>query len=77
MPPCPSDVFQSARAAILRPFIDRESIYATAYARDSWEDAARVNLAAELEALTAALPSMRGHQKRSPERLRNSSTPIH
>ncbi len=50
----PDDVFASARAAILRPFIDRESIYATEFARENWEDAARLNLAAELEALTAA-----------------------
>ena len=52
----PDDVFASARAAILRPFIDRESIYATAFARDNWEDAARLNLAAELETLTATRP---------------------
>ena len=52
----PDDVFTSARAAILRPFIDRESIYATTFARDNWEDAARLNLAAELETLTAARP---------------------
>jgi predicted metal-dependent HD superfamily phosphohydrolase len=52
----PDDVFASARAAILRPFIDRESIYATAFARENWEDAARLNLAAELETLTAARP---------------------
>ena len=52
----PDDVFASARAAILRPFIDRESIYATAYARENWEDAARLNLASELETLTAARP---------------------
>jgi predicted metal-dependent HD superfamily phosphohydrolase len=52
----PTEVFQSARAAILRPFIDRESIYATAFARDNWEDAARLNLAAELETLMSARP---------------------
>lgn len=50
----PDEVFASARAAILRPFIDRESIYATAFAREHWEDAARLNLAAELETLTLA-----------------------
>jgi predicted metal-dependent HD superfamily phosphohydrolase len=50
----PDEVFTSARAAILRPFIDRESIYATAFAREHWEDAARLNLAAELETLTLA-----------------------
>ena len=52
----PDDVFTSARAAILRPFMDRDSIYATAFARENWEDTARLNLAAELEALTAARP---------------------
>ena len=44
----PDDVFRAARASILRPFLDRETIYATEFARESWEDAARVNLAAEL-----------------------------
>ena len=48
----PDDVFRAARASILRPFLDRESIYATAFARESWEDAARANLAAELGLLT-------------------------
>ncbi len=52
----PDDVFRSARAAILRPFLDRESIYATAHATNSWEEAARLNLAAELNRLTAVLP---------------------
>ena len=52
----PDDVFTAARAAILRPFIDRESIYATAFARENWEDSARLNLAAELETLTASRP---------------------
>jgi predicted metal-dependent HD superfamily phosphohydrolase len=48
----PDDVFRAARASILRPFLDREAIYATEFARESWEDAARVNLAAELGLLT-------------------------
>ena len=48
----PDDVFRAARASILRPFLDRETIYATDFARESWEDAARVNLAAELGLLT-------------------------
>ena len=48
----PDDVFRAARASILRPFLERETIYATDFARDSWEDAARVNLAAELGLLT-------------------------
>jgi predicted metal-dependent HD superfamily phosphohydrolase len=49
----PDEVFAAARAAVLRPFLDRESIYATTFARDSWEEAARLNLAAELGTLTA------------------------
>ena len=40
-------------AAILGPFLARDTIYATDHARESWEDAARANLAAELKALTA------------------------
>jgi predicted metal-dependent HD superfamily phosphohydrolase len=49
----PEDVFRAARASILRPFLDRETIYATGFARDAWEDSARTNLAAELSELTA------------------------
>lgn len=48
----PDEVFRAARASILRPFLDRETIYATDFARESWEEAARVNLAAELGLLT-------------------------
>ena len=49
----PDDAFRGGRAAVLRPFLERESIYATRYARETWEDAARANVAAELETLTA------------------------
>ena len=48
----PDDAFRSGRAAILGPFLARETIYATEHAREHWEDAARVNLAAELKELT-------------------------
>ena len=48
----PDDVFRAARASILRPFLDRETIYATEFARESWEESARINLAAELGLLT-------------------------
>jgi predicted metal-dependent HD superfamily phosphohydrolase len=48
----PDDVFRAARASILRPFLDRETIYATGFARESWEDAARANLAVELGLLS-------------------------
>ncbi len=49
----PDDAFRAGRAAILRPFLDRESIYATQTARDRWEGAARANLLRELEVLAA------------------------
>ncbi len=49
----PGDAFRAGRAAILRPFLDRESIYATQTARDRWEGAARANLLRELEVLAA------------------------
>ena len=49
----PDDAFRAGRAAILRPFLDRDAIYATDFARDTWEPQARANLSAELAALTA------------------------
>lgn len=48
----PDDAFRAGRAAILRPFLERESIYATGFARETWEERARANLAAELASLT-------------------------
>ena len=48
----PDATFRPGRAAVLRPFLDREAVYATATGRERWEDAARANLAHELEALT-------------------------
>jgi predicted metal-dependent HD superfamily phosphohydrolase len=50
----PDAAFRAGRAAILRPFLDRESVYATAVAREQWEDRARVNVAGELSDLDAA-----------------------
>lgn len=50
----PDDAFRSGRAAILRPFLDRESIYATSTAREGWEDRARANLVQEIADLTTA-----------------------
>ena len=47
----PDDAFAAGRAAVLRPFLDRDFIYATATAREQWGDAARLNVARELEAL--------------------------
>ena len=49
----PDEAFRAGRAAILRPLLERESVYATAFARENWEDEARANLARELETLTA------------------------
>jgi predicted metal-dependent HD superfamily phosphohydrolase len=48
----PDDAFRSGRAAILAPFLAREAIYATDHAREHWEDAARVNVATELQELS-------------------------
>jgi len=50
----PDDAFAAGRAAVLRPFLERDSIYATPAAREQWGEAARLNLARELEDLTAA-----------------------
>ena len=50
----PDDAFRSGPAAILRPFLERDAIYATQTARDQWEDNARANLERELDRLTTA-----------------------
>jgi predicted metal-dependent HD superfamily phosphohydrolase len=47
----PEAEFRSGRAAVLRRFLDRPTIYRTPYGREHWEDAARANIAAEIEAL--------------------------
>jgi predicted metal-dependent HD superfamily phosphohydrolase len=49
----PTDAFRTGRAAILRPLLARESIFATGVARSRWEDRARHNLTRELDELTA------------------------
>lgn len=49
----PDDAFRAGRAAILRPFLDREAIYSTETARSGWEEAARANLLREFEVLAA------------------------
>ena len=48
----PDEAFRAGRAAILRPFLDRDWIYATAFARETWGERARANLADELARLT-------------------------
>ncbi|GAB3077320.1 HD domain-containing protein [Pedococcus soli] len=50
----PDDAFRAGRAAILRPFLERESIYATQTARHLWEERARSNLVRELAVLTGS-----------------------
>lgn len=47
----PDEAWRAGRAAVLRGFLDRASIYATATARDRWEARARANLVAELATL--------------------------
>jgi predicted metal-dependent HD superfamily phosphohydrolase len=49
----PADAFRAGRAAILRPLLDREFIFATGVARSRWEDRARHNLTRELDELAA------------------------
>lgn len=50
----PDAAFRTGRAAVLRPFLDREAVYATTTGRELWEDAARANVAREVEALITA-----------------------
>lgn len=47
----PDDVYAAGRSAILRPFLERESIYRTDHARREWEPAARDNVSLELDRL--------------------------
>ena len=49
----PEEAFRAGRAAVLRPFLERESIYATDLARREWEPQARDQLAAEIRVLQA------------------------
>jgi predicted metal-dependent HD superfamily phosphohydrolase len=49
----PDDAFRAGRAALLRPFLERDAVYATAPARERWEDRARANLSAELADLSS------------------------
>lgn len=43
----PADAYATGRSAILRPFLQRETIYRTEHARRLWESAARDNLSRE------------------------------
>lgn len=51
----PDEVFQPARARILRAFLERESIFATSTARESWESLARENITREIRELEGAV----------------------
>ena len=48
------EAFRAGRAAVLRTFLDRPAVYATAAGRERWEAAARRNLAGEVAALSGA-----------------------
>jgi predicted metal-dependent HD superfamily phosphohydrolase len=48
----PDDLFAQGRAQILRDLLAKPHLFHTAYARASWEDAARANVRRELESLT-------------------------
>jgi len=47
----PDDAYATGRSAILRPFLERGSIYRTHHARRRWEPGARHNLGRELARL--------------------------
>jgi predicted metal-dependent HD superfamily phosphohydrolase len=49
----PDDAFAAGRAAVLRGLMSKEFLFHTSHARSRWEGAARANIAAELERLTA------------------------
>jgi predicted metal-dependent HD superfamily phosphohydrolase len=47
----PDDLFAQGRAAVLRDLLTKPHLFHTAYARDSWEHAARANVERELTVL--------------------------
>lgn len=47
----PDAAYRMGRSAVLRPFLDRDHVYATHVGRAEWEPRARVNLARELARL--------------------------
>jgi predicted metal-dependent HD superfamily phosphohydrolase len=47
--------FRNGRTHVLRHLLDKDTLFATAYARDSWEAVARANLEAELLELAEGL----------------------
>jgi predicted metal-dependent HD superfamily phosphohydrolase len=53
----PDDLFQPGRAAILRSFLERPTLFHTAVGRKRWEQTARRNLAEEIAGLEAGTTS--------------------
>jgi predicted metal-dependent HD superfamily phosphohydrolase len=47
--------FRAGRTQVLRHLLDKDTLFATAYARDAWESVARANLEAELLELAEGL----------------------
>jgi predicted metal-dependent HD superfamily phosphohydrolase len=47
----PDDAYAAGRTAVLRPFLARDTVYATAHAQRTWDERARLNLARELSRL--------------------------
>ncbi|WP_036508373.1 hypothetical protein [Nocardioides sp. URHA0020] len=47
----PDEAFAAGRSAILRELLAKPHLFHTAYARETWEDAARANVQRELETL--------------------------
>ncbi len=48
----PPEVFKPARQAVMRRFLEREHIFYTSYFRDQFENAARLNIARAISALS-------------------------
>ncbi|MEO8329588.1 MAG: metal-dependent phosphohydrolase [Candidatus Nanopelagicales bacterium] len=49
----PDDLYKTARATVLRTFLDRSTIFTGPTSQQLWEDAARSNLTAEIRKLEA------------------------
>ena len=47
----PDEEYRQGRAAVLEPFLHRDTVYLTAHARSTWETPARMNLGRELTRL--------------------------
>lgn len=47
----PPDAYHAGRAAVLRPFLERDRLYLTDWAYRRWEDRARLNLSRAINVL--------------------------